>query len=194
MPKIAESPIPAHPGDTACLDLVNSRFTDYVDGGRTYDRLSDPTWLRWFLKRYGLTTSNAEAAPLERLTELRDDLRSVLQRWAERGSLGASTARILDRWISPAVARQRVHAASGSLRLDSEPLASDWTWVVAAIATSGVELIMHGDPDRLKVCGNPCCSWMFYDRTLNGSKHYCSPTPCATLVRVRRHRSTKSSR
>ena len=60
--------------------------------------------------------------------------------------------------------------------------------VLAEIAGSAVELMGTGDPNCLKACGNPGCSWLFYDTTLNHSRRYCSATPCGSLMRVRRFR------
>ena len=59
---------------------------------------------------------------------------------------------------------------------------------MARIAASAAELAGSGAPERLKVCANPDCSWMFYDHTLNRSQRFCSTSPCAALVRVRRFR------
>jgi predicted RNA-binding Zn ribbon-like protein len=60
---------------------------------------------------------------------------------------------------------------------------------MATIAASAVELVVDHAPERLKVCANPDCSWMFYDNTLNRSQRFCSTSPCGTVMRVRRFRS-----
>jgi predicted RNA-binding Zn ribbon-like protein len=59
---------------------------------------------------------------------------------------------------------------------------------MATIAASAAELAARGAPERLKVCANPDWSWMFYDHTLNRSRRFCSTSPGATVVRVRRFR------
>jgi predicted RNA-binding Zn ribbon-like protein len=119
---------------------------------------------------------------------LRGDLRAILGRWARRGALLQRDAKLLDGWISPAILRERITAVSGSIDSRLEPVSSDWTWVVSRIAASAVQLVSQGESHRLKVCGNPHCSWMYYDTTLNSSRQYCSSSPCGTLVRVRRFR------
>ncbi len=84
--------------------------------------------------------------------------------------------------------RRRVALTDDGLESAEEPVRRTWEWVVAAVTGSAVDLMSTGNPRRLKLCGNPACSWMFYDRTINGSKQFCSMTPCATLLRVRRFR------
>jgi predicted RNA-binding Zn ribbon-like protein len=88
----------------------------------------------------------------------------------------------------------RVLDDGSQLRLSCEPLQRDATWLASAITASAVELMADGDPRRLKVCSNPACSWMFYDATVNRSKQFCSTTPCASLVRVRRFRQGATHR
>jgi predicted RNA-binding Zn ribbon-like protein len=97
-------------------------------------------------------------------------------------------ADVLDGWVSQAPLRQRVRHISGRPELDVEPIDRDWTWAMARIAASAVELAVSRAPERLKLCANPDCSWMFYDHTLNRSRRFCSTSPCATVVRVRRFR------
>ena len=188
MSRRVASPVPTHPSDFACIELVNSLFSDYLGTHKTVDRLLLPEWRQWFLERYRVDPECADAAPIERLQALRGDLRAMLDKWARRGALVQRDARILDGWISPAVVRERITAASGHIDIRLEPVCSDWTWALSRIAASAVQLVSQGDFQRLKVCGNPYCSWMYYDKTLNSSKQYCSTSPCATLVRVRRFR------
>jgi len=40
------------------------------------------------------------------------------------------------------------------------------------VAASAVELQRDGEPSRLKSCGNPDCSWIFYDNTINHSRRF----------------------
>jgi predicted RNA-binding Zn ribbon-like protein len=74
-----------------------------------------------------------------------------------------------------------------------EPAARDGDWLVALVALSAVMLVATEQPERLKVCGNPDCSWMFFDDTLNRSRIYCSIQPCGTLMRVRRFRAARKT-
>jgi len=190
---LALSPIPTHPSEFACIDLVNSAFTHYLGKGPGFDRLPREEWRAWFLSRHGIEVDPRHRAPIGELTAFRDELRAILRGWALAGSLTARETRALDGWVSQAPLRQRVSQISGRPGLSVEPIDRDWTWAMARIAASAAELAGHGAPERLKVCGNPECSWMFYDRTLNRCQRFCSTSPCGTIVRVRRFRQGGSA-
>jgi predicted RNA-binding Zn ribbon-like protein len=59
---------------------------------------------------------------------------------------------------------------------------------MAATVISYAELSRSGCLDRVKVCANPDCSYMFYDETRNRSRRFCDAALCGTLSRVRRYR------
>ena len=182
------SPIPRHPSEFACIDLINSAFTHHLGKGLEFDRLARQEWRAWFLSRHGIEVDPAYPVPIDQLATLRDQLRAILRQWARTGSLTARQTDALDAWVSKAPLRQRVRQISGRPGLAVEPVDRDWTWAMARIAASAAELAGNGAPERLKVCANPDCSWMFYDHTLNRSQRFCSTSPCATVIRVRRFR------
>lgn len=190
---ITSGAIPKHPSEFACVDLVNSAFTNYLGKGDGFDRLPLPEWRAWFLSRHGIEVDPRHPVPIGQLTALRDQLRAILQNWARAGSLAACEIDALDGWVSRTPLRQRVSQICGRPGLCVEPIERDWTWAMAKIAASAAELAGSGAPERLKACANPDCSWMFYDHTLNRSKRFCSTSPCATVVRVRRFRNSGNS-
>jgi|SRR5581483_2136399 len=190
MPNDSQSPIPITPSEVACIDFVNSAFTDYLGTGETSDRIAAVEWQAWFLDRYDLTPDVRGAPPVERLTALRRDLRRILEKWSSDRSLSARDLRVLDAWVSAAPVRQRVAGTGAALDLVQEPLRRDWAWVMATVAASAVELMRSGDPRRMKTCSNSGCSWMFYDTSVNRSRRFCTATPCGSLTRVRRFRDS----
>jgi hypothetical protein len=183
------SAIPLNPSDVACIELINSTFADHVGRLGVTDRLPNANWLAWFLDRYELVPDDADPAPMRELERLRRDLHAILEVWRQRTPFDRRSVRKLDEWTNRCTLHQRVRLTEGGIELSFEAVAPDWNWVLAGIAASAVELMATADPSRLKRCGNPSCSWMYYDTTLNSSKQYCSTTPCGTLMRVRRHRA-----
>jgi predicted RNA-binding Zn ribbon-like protein len=188
MKPMVPSPIPSHPSEFACIDLINSAFTDHLGKGPGYDRLGLPEWRAWFLTRYGLEVIPSHPVPIKELAALRDQMRTLLEKWATTGLVRTHDADVLNRWVGRAQLRQRVTRVSGQLELTIEPTTPDWNSVMARIAASAVELLASSPPERLKVCANPDCSWMFYDHTLNRSKQYCSTDRCGNVLRVRHFR------
>lgn len=191
MPELLESPIPREASDYACIDLVNSTFTNYREAGRDgLDRLPLREWQQWFMNHHQLTLASGRSFPAEELAQIRTGLRSTLQAWALDGTISSGAASELDRTVRRTAHRHRVGQISTTkVNLTTEPVKRDQDWLIASVAMSAVSLMATGQHSRLKVCGNPACSWMFYDDTLNRSKRYCSLSPCGTLVRIRRYRS-----
>lgn|SRR5689334_7943424 len=188
MPAQQHSFIPTEPSDFACIDFINSTFSDYLGSGESTDRLRSPEWLEWFLGRYELVPDGLGAPPFAELVALRRDARRVLDKWSRGVALNGRDLRLLDERLRAAPLRMRVARTSSGLDLHDEPLERSWQWVSASIAASVVELQRDGDPARFKTCENPDCSWAFYDTTVNRSRRFCSTTPCASLIRVRRFR------
>ena len=180
--------IPTHPSSYACIDLVNSKFSDYLGVGPGHDRLPLRSWQEWFLRRYDLPVNRRDSTPLRSLRRLRDELRGILEEWGEGGVLSSASVRSLDRWIGAPSLRRRVVSDRGTPQLSIRPSRQDWAWVMASIAASAVELMAATSPQRVKRCANPDCSWMFHDETLNASRRFCSGEPCGNLMRVREFR------
>lgn len=68
----------------------------------------------------------------------------------------------------------------------------DWSWIMAEITASFVELIESGDYNRIKLCENPECKWFFYDETKSRTKRWCDDR-CASLMKVRKFRSKQKN-
>ncbi|HWE56709.1 MAG TPA: CGNR zinc finger domain-containing protein [Acidimicrobiales bacterium] len=189
MPTLTGRAIPVHASDLACIDLVNSRFADHLGQAGVVDRLPIAEWQTWFLGRHALVPDVVGDIPETDLRQLRQVLTTVLDQWGGGRRIDRRVAAKLDVWVARTRVRPRVSVVSGRIAVTTEAVSRDWPWVLAAIALSAAELMATADHRRYKRCGNPDCSWAYYDTTLNGSKQYCSTTPCGTLMRVRRHRA-----
>ncbi|HEX5268395.1 MAG TPA: CGNR zinc finger domain-containing protein [Acidimicrobiales bacterium] len=195
-PRLTERLIPRESSEYACLDLVNSAFAHYLEPGEeALDRLPDRDWQAWFMARHDLALAQGAPFPLTRLRSARTLLRSTLEEWAREGTVGPAAVARLDAGVRQVSLRNRVKPGpdQGAV-VYTEPTKRDGASLVAAVTVSAVILISTGQPERLKICRNPNCSWMFFDDTLNRSKVYCSVQPCGTLMRVRRHRAGKRAR
>lgn len=70
--------------------------------------------------------------------------------------------------------RQAVDAVGDALARLVEPLA---------------ETVASGRADRLRVCENETCRWVFLDRSRAGNRRWCDMRTCGNRVKARRHRA-----
>jgi predicted RNA-binding Zn ribbon-like protein len=61
--------------------------------------------------------------------------------------------------------------------------------VLASVALASCD----GTWDRLKVCGNDECAYVFYDRSKNACRRWCSMEVCGNRVKTRAYRQRKAS-
>ena len=179
----------------ACLDLVNSRWTDHLGSGHVHDRLHLPEWRHAFCARWGRLATVAADAPetVAGLRALRGLLRRLLEASARGEALAGEDVAALNRVLAASPRARRLEGVSGRHRLVEVPAGYDWRWALAEVATSAAELLASDQPARLRVCANPACSWMFYDESRSGSRRWCEGSICGSLVKVRRHRASPRS-
>jgi predicted RNA-binding Zn ribbon-like protein len=51
--------------------------------------------------------------------------------------------------------------------------------------------VANGTWDRLKVCRNPACRWVYYDRSRNRSRSWCSMATCGNRAKARGFRQRR---
>jgi predicted RNA-binding Zn ribbon-like protein len=181
-------PIPHTLSDYLCIDLVNSRFTDHTGGGLVFDRLDMRGWQRWFCDRSGVAVQQPPSAAIRRqLIELRRLLRGLLE---SRRTPNQAARPELNAVLSVSSQLLRLSQLGQGVELKHVWRHQDWHAVMAATVASYAELVITDGIDRVGVCGNPDCTYIFYDETRNRSRRWCDATVCGNLSRVRRHRGT----
>jgi predicted RNA-binding Zn ribbon-like protein len=182
------TPIPVQWELEPCLDLINSRWSDHLGTGRFFDRLAEPAWRRWFLKRWNYKVDNPDdAAAVARLARLRTFLRRALELYISGRQLPPSIRLELESEINRAPVRLQVTRGNAGIRLSMRRSGDPWRIVMAEITTSAVRLL--SDRRNVKVCANPHCSWMFVDESRPGTRRWCDASVCGSLHNVRRFRA-----
>lgn len=179
--------------DAMFLDFLNSDWHDYRGTGHSEDRLEDGAWVRQFLARWGLS-SEAELSVAERaeLGALRTRLRRMVETLEAGQTLDAADLRALDETLATAPLVRRLSGGPDTLQLGLTPLQRTWAWVRGEIVASFVEMLSHGDTQRLKICENADCRWVFYDESKSRTRRWCEPE-CGNLIKVRRFRERQRS-
>jgi len=185
-------PIPSTLSAHLCIDFVNSEFAEHRNGVITYDRLAMPEWRRWFLARCGLPgTTRIDAGLRSEAVRLRTLLRDLLSR---RRPPCESELAALNRQLRKAVLDRRVARRDRTIEFTSAWRPSGWPAALAALVLSYVELVSRGRMDRVRVCANPSCTYMFVDDSRNGRRRWCDPGVCGNLMHVRFFRLRRGAR
>lgn len=82
--------------------------------------------------------------------------------------------------------------ANGTMRLGSRE-SSTSARAIAAVLLAVVQAQGDGSWSRLKVCRNPGCQWVFYDRSRNQSRRWCEMRVCGNRAKARTFRERRRS-
>jgi predicted RNA-binding Zn ribbon-like protein len=170
------------------VDLANSEEWDGF--GKREDHLADPRWLAAFLRHWKFPPLRSSHAPRRELLKLRDLLRHSAEKLAAGRSLGSQELSALNRALKVA-ARQKLVQHQNGLRSELVPVKNDWSWVISRIAASLGEMLAKGNVERIKICANGGCRWVFYDPTKARIKRWCKDSTCGNRARVRRARAAE---
>lgn len=168
------------------VDLANSQMWNGY--GRLTDFLDDPQWISDFLEFWGFRVPLPGQAVLRDLRKLRKLLRHFAEKTSQGAALPPREVEELNSWLKVPVFRRLVENQNG-LALTHEPVQIGWPSVLALIADSLAEALAQHQQDRLKICANAGCAWVFVDRTKGRVKRWCSDATCGNRDRVRRSRA-----
>ena len=176
MPITASTPLELLRAVANSYHELEAREEGSTEGRRwlpAHDHLDTSESALDFLHRSGVRLSDApQARHLARLREIRAAARALVE---NRRSYERRTARLLSRL------RFRLDT-DGRLR----PMRTGWDGFVDGLMPTLVELGDHAE--RLKLCENEQCRWLFIDRSKNRSRQWCESETCGNRQRVRRFR------
>jgi len=87
-------------------------------------------------------------------------------------------------------ARERIQlvSADDGVRLGHIHVGDPIDDVLARIAEPIVREIGAGHDDRIRICANDTCRWIFYDESRAGRRRWCDMATCGNRAKARRHR------
>jgi predicted RNA-binding Zn ribbon-like protein len=170
------------------VDLANSE--EWNGFGKLTDHLTNARWLATFLKHWNLHPLSSTEVPCRKLAQLRLLLRRAAEELATGGSLSARELSNLNQALN-VPGRQKIVQDQNGFRAEMVPVQSDWSWVIARIAASLGEMLANRKAERIKVCANSDCRWVFYDPTKARTKRWCNDRTCGNRARVRRARAAQ---
>ncbi|HEX8025608.1 MAG TPA: CGNR zinc finger domain-containing protein [Candidatus Limnocylindrales bacterium] len=145
------------------------------EGDPDHDHLDDPADARRYLADHAVDVpaANPSAAEIADLRRVRAATRGVID--GGPGPADPEVSLLIER------ARYRL-AADGRIRSAH----AGWRGVVDAMLPGLVEL--DRSRDRLRVCANPLCRFVFVDRSRNANRRWCEMAVCGNRVKGRRFR------
>jgi len=132
-------------------------------------------------------TRESRADALARLITARTALRDVAHAVAHERAPEPAAIDIVNRTLA---SRERIEliAANDGVRLGHSHLGDPVDDAMARIAEPIVREIGAGHDDRIRVCANDTCRWLFYDESRAGRRRWCDMATCGNQAKARRHR------
>ena len=183
-----------HQHEMSLDDTFDFMNTLELDEGSLVDRLqtaADAT--RWLADR-GLIHAGAEApdegAALERIRSVREALREVAHAVAEHRGADAAAIAEVNRAIQ---ARERVElvAESDGVSVGHSHVGDPLDDALARLADPLVHEISTGNADRVRICANDTCQWVFFDESRAARRRWCDMATCGNRAKAARHRARK---
>jgi predicted RNA-binding Zn ribbon-like protein len=165
------------------VDLVNSE--EWNTYGRRTDHLRNPGWVPYFLRQWRFAKPSQADAPLEKMTGLRTALRKSCEALSAGKRIASAELAVLNQALTVTGKRQLLQGQNG-LHFEFVPPKYDWDWILAETVRSFAENVASGETERIKICKNERCRWVFYDRTKGKTRCWCSDKVCGNRERVRR--------
>lgn len=173
--------------------FVEFANTSRLSGPESPDAAGDVDRLEsWLLSREFVDTA-APRARLERelpaFRDLRDLTRSVAARIDAGKGLTRSQVAAINRVMRDGVHYHALRLEPEGPRFSMTPVGDDLAQARSAVAGSLAHYLSDHDADRLRVCADDTCSWLFVDRSPAGRRRWCDMRTCGNRAKVARHRA-----
>jgi predicted RNA-binding Zn ribbon-like protein len=191
--------------EPAAGDELFVRFANTLefDRGEPVERIPDLDALLDWLHEHGLLSSRARAAEagrlrgqpdeverrLQRFQRLRDVLRSASGDLVERGDLRPARLGELNHILRHGLHYHQLRHEAGGTRFAVSQVGDRLDQARATIAGSFAHFLAEDDPDRLRICANEGCRYIFVDRSPAGRRRWCDMRTCGNQAKVARHRA-----
>ncbi|MBN1439415.1 MAG: CGNR zinc finger domain-containing protein [Anaerolineales bacterium] len=175
-------------GGVYCLDFCNTY--DHRNQPAQFDFFADRnSVVEWGKAKGTLPKKNNEEArnaffPLEKLHSARELMFRIFNAFAYSKLPALSDLAALDDFLRETAAEFSIVRAGRGYRLACT--AEDPVLRVHCEALrSAADLLVSGKLDRIRKCAG--CGWLFYDRTRNGSRKWCTMKICGNRAKAHRH-------
>lgn len=197
------NPPTGHAHDLRLEDTFDFLNTAELENGFPVDHLSSlDAALDWFVERSvihgeGADRVRAQAASepaaaareLARVRSVRAALREIADAIAEHRPAGQGALDTINRALHARQVIELVPSADTCVTVDHRHVGDPVDDALARLADPLIVELTSGDPDRIKVCDNDRCRWVFYDTSRTGKRRWCDMATCGNRAKAARHRA-----
>jgi predicted RNA-binding Zn ribbon-like protein len=192
-----------HAHDVSLDDTFDFLNTDDTENGFPLDRL--PTLdsaLEWLVDRGVIhlegadrVRSQAESDPvssardLTRIHAVRGALWEVADALADHRPPKPGALATVNRALHARQVIELVPSDDGCVAVDHRHVGDPIDDALARLADPLVTELVSGRPERIKICDNDTCRWVFYDNSRTGRRRWCDMATCGNRAKAARHRA-----
>jgi predicted RNA-binding Zn ribbon-like protein len=161
------------------LTSLDTALTWLVDAGVASDATAITALAR---------SAAARGVLLARLITTRTALRDVAHAVAHEEPPPRTSIDEVNRALA---SRERIElvAADDGVRLGHSHVGDAVDDLLARIAEPIVREIGNGHDERIRICANDTCRWLFYDESRAGRRRWCDMATCGNRAKAQRHRA-----
>ncbi len=187
-------------GERLWLDFVN---TDDVRRGTRVDLLRDFESLVRFLesanildlerasgmRRRALQQPAGAAAALVDARRVRAAMRALAERGAQSEKIRWDALAEINRVLGRSAGTRRLESrADGTFARAFVPVGDAFAGLIIPVVESAADSLIAGELPRVRRCGDPRCSRVFFDATRNGRRRWCDMATCGNRAKAARFR------
>jgi predicted RNA-binding Zn ribbon-like protein len=140
-------------------------------------------------RRFAEDPATGERA-LARIRRVRGAMRELVDATVEARPPDLNHLREVNRALRTHYIYELVPAPDG-VSLDHKHEGDPIDGALARLAESIAREVSQGEPDRLRVCANEECRWVFNDSSRTGRRKWCDMSTCGNRAKAARHRERK---
>jgi predicted RNA-binding Zn ribbon-like protein len=181
------------------LDFINTLENERA--GTVEHLTSAADALRW-LREHDLLhrqmfddlSAKVEADPafadqaMRRLRRIRSGLRELVDAKVEHRPPDPAALRDVNRALRTQYVYELVPASDG-ISLDHRHEGDPVDGALARLSETIARELTQGEAERLRICANDECRWVFYDSSAAGRRKWCDMATCGNRAKVARHRA-----
>lgn len=177
-------------GEPWCLAFSNTVSSRGEPGQQ--DRIQSMEALRGWLAKQLILDGDApnigeDPRILERAIRLREAIYSVGSALASRLEPSEDDVSELNWNVQRGIVAAKLEPGNGRLNWDLESQRSSMAGCLGLLALSAANLYTSERAQRVRLCNNPTCGWLFLDLSKNHSRKWCDMADCGNVAKARRY-------